>query len=1367
MKKIALLKSVVTALLLFVSTLLSAQHTFRTTTTGTIIGYLEYLPADYHNNSDKYPVLISLHGVDERGANSTDPAVLQTTINSVTKLGPPLHVKNGEQFPFILITPQLKNSYGSWPSSYVKEVIDHCKTYLRIDERRIHITGLSMGGHGTWTCIEDMPSLYASAAPVCGAHNSPAKACGIASENVAVWAFHGDADPVVSYTKTTNMVKAINACNPAPSPQAKATIYANVQHNAWYRAYFLTNNYHTPNFFQWVMLQSKSKRGGNNIPLANAGGDRSIALPTNTISLTGSGSDNGGSIVSYRWTQLQGPSKATLSNTSSSTVSASGLVTGSYVFRLTVTDNGGLVDSDFVRVTVSGTGSNIPPVVSAGPDRTLTLPANAATLSATASDSDGSIASYAWSKISGGNATLSGTTTGTLNISGLNSGNYTFRVTVKDDKGSSSSDDVVVVVNDPPAVSAGPDINIALPANSVTIQGNASDSDGSITSYEWKMTTGSNAVLSGISTSKLTATGLTEGSYVFRLTVKDNTGASTFDDVKVTVNASRVSNNPPSADAGDDRLITLPSSSVSITGAAADTDGTITAYSWTKVSGGSATLSGTNTPTLTVASLSAGTYVFRLTATDNGGSSDSDEVTVIVNSPPSVFAGADFNITLPANSVSIQGSATDADGSIVSYSWKMTTGTVATLSGTSTSKLTATGLVEGPYVFRLFATDNRGATKFDDIKIVVVADPSPNAAPQAEAGEDQLITLPSNSVEIAGNGTDADGTITSYRWSKVSGPSASLSGTTSSTLVANFLVAGTYVFRLSVTDNGGSTSTDDVSVTVNTPPTVSVGADYTLTLPVNSTAIQGIASDSDGSIASYSWKMTTGTVATLSGTNTSKLTATGLVEGPYVFRLFVTDNSGATKFDDVKIVVKSSSSDNTIPNSPPVADAGSDRVITLPSNSLSITGDGTDSDGNVVSYAWTKISGGTATLTNAGTSTLNASGLTGGTYIFRLTVRDNAGATDYDDVSVIVNTPPVVSVGADFAITLPTNSLSVQGSVTDDGTIVAYEWKMTTGTVGTLSGTNTSRLTATGLIEGPYVFRLFATDNHGAKKFDDVKIWVKPDPDNASPIAEAGDDQLITLPTNSVTLTGTGTDPDGGTLSYAWTKVSGGSAAMSGTTTNSLTVSNLEAGQYTFRLTVKDNTGIIDADDVIVTVNQPPVVSVGADFSITLPTNSLTVQGVTSDPDGSIVAYSWLMTTGTIASLSGTNTSRLTASGLVEGPYVFRLFVTDNHGAKKFDDVKIWVKPATASATSLEDDDDNMEAFLFEAEENVEDLTYDMDSFWQGKQVIIYDGTGKQTYAGAWSASNFSTVIETGKLYIYNIIEKGKKIRQGKIIVMK
>jgi hypothetical protein len=191
------------------------------------------------------------------------------------------------------------------------------------------------------------------------------------------------------------------------------------------------------------------------------------------------------------------------------------------------------------------------------------------------------------------------------------------------------------------------------------------------------------------------------------------------------------------------------------------------------------------------------------------------------------------------------------------------------------------------------------------------------------------------------------------------------------------------------------------------PPVANAGADRTVTLPSNSLGLAGTGTDNGGWITAYSWTKVSGGAATLSSANTSTLNVSGLVAGTYVFRLTVTDNSNLTAFDDITVTVRSAAA-------APVANAGADKSITLPTNSVGIAGSGSDSDGSITAYSWTKVSGGAATLSNANTNTVSASGLTAGTYVFRLTVTDNANLTAYDDMTVTVNSaaaaPPASTV---------------------------------------------------------------------------------------------------------------------------------------------------------------------------------------------------------------------------------------------------------------------------------------------------------------------------------------------------------------------
>lgn len=741
-------------LLIFSSTTF-AQNVFKTTP-ASVIPYYEYVPQDYNNNSDKYPIVIFLHGIGERGPNTTNITTLSSSITEVAKLGPPMYVKNGTQFPFILISPQLKDNYGTWPSSYVMEVLDYVKTYLRIDERRIYITGLSLGGGGTWVAAQDYPELFAAIAPVCGGYNSPSKACDIAAENVPVWAFHGDADTTVPMSKTVNMVNAINDCTPAPSPLAKLTIYPNVTHSAWTKAYKTDHSVHNPNVYEWITSFIKTKRHGNAVPIASAGADKTVAPGITT--LTGSATDADGSIASYSWTQMSGPNLSVLVNDLTKTLSLSSLIAGSYVFRFTVTDNFGNTDSDYIKVTIDPTLINILPTVSAGTDKTITLPTSSLSIAGTASDIDGTISTYAWTKVSGSTATLGGVSTATLSASNLLEGVYTFRLTVTDNRGGQKSDDVNVTVNPAPnnhvpTVSAGSDKLITLPTKSLTIVGSASDSDGSIASYLWTKVSGPAASMDNAATSKLWAYNLVQGIYTFRLTVTDNAGATSSDDMILTVN-DRVGVPPPNiapvANAGIDKAITLPTKSITIVGGGSDSDGTLAAYLWTQVSGPVAAMNNATTSKLWAYNLEVGTYSFKLKVTDDDGATAEDVMTLTVNPEPApnilpqASAGPDKTITLPTKAITLVGSASDEDGTVEAYLWTQVSGPAAPMDKTTTSKLWAYNLAIGTYVFKLTVTDNDGGSSSDQMTLIV-KDVTTSAA--SFSAEQVVVSEPTDSEE--------------------------------------------------------------------------------------------------------------------------------------------------------------------------------------------------------------------------------------------------------------------------------------------------------------------------------------------------------------------------------------------------------------------------------------------------------------------------------------------------------------------------------------------------------------------------------------------------------------------------------------------
>src|SRR5688500_15520627 len=229
----------IVVLVTLVSSIAGVQQTAKVNSSKT--AYLEYLPQSYSSSSNSNPLVISLHGIKERATTSTYCVAFTFSVQKVVYVGLPKYVKNGAQYPFIMVSPQLKESYGTWPAAYIMDVINYVKTYLRVDPRRIYITGLSLGGFGVWTTVGAYPGVFAAALPICPGGNALNRACAISAENVPIWGFHGDKDYIVSYQVTVKMINAMNACTPKPSPLAKATIFPGMGHSIWDKVYNETN----------------------------------------------------------------------------------------------------------------------------------------------------------------------------------------------------------------------------------------------------------------------------------------------------------------------------------------------------------------------------------------------------------------------------------------------------------------------------------------------------------------------------------------------------------------------------------------------------------------------------------------------------------------------------------------------------------------------------------------------------------------------------------------------------------------------------------------------------------------------------------------------------------------------------------------------------------------------------------------------------------------------------------------------------------------------------------------------------------------------------------------------------------------------
>jgi gliding motility-associated-like protein len=179
-----------------------------------------------------------------------------------------------------------------------------------------------------------------------------------------------------------------------------------------------------------------------------------------------------------------------------------------------------------------------------------------------------------------------------------------------------------------------------------------------------------------------------------------------------------------------------------------------------------------------------------------------------------VSAGDDVTLKLPENAATLFGTASDSDGTIASLLWKQISGPAATLTNTTTTDLTVSNLVEGVYVFRLEATDDGNLMAFDDVKVTVLPEIT-FPEPTVTAGEDQVVQLPANAVDITAL-AESESVIDFYLWEQIEGNPINFDGD-SSTLQLSGLVAGIYAFRVTVRDAQGQEASDEVYVLVKEP----------------------------------------------------------------------------------------------------------------------------------------------------------------------------------------------------------------------------------------------------------------------------------------------------------------------------------------------------------------------------------------------------------------------------------------------------------------------------------------------------------------------------------------------------------------------
>lgn len=262
--------------------------------TGERIGFLEYKPKNYSTSGNvKYPVIIFLHGIGERGNGTTElKNVARIALPKMIRDGHPMTFTwNGKTETFLVISPQCPVSYGMWPQKMVDEFVEYARKELNSDPDRIYLTGLSMGGGGAYRYISthaEFPkrvSAVASICPPCTFDNGEF----VANAKLPVWGFHAADDDAAPASCTDRAISRINAAQPEVKPIR--TMWPSGGHAIWDRIYTDTNYVFNDalNIYEWFLGQNKSLPV-NKLPVANAGADQLISTSQSTVTLNASAS---------------------------------------------------------------------------------------------------------------------------------------------------------------------------------------------------------------------------------------------------------------------------------------------------------------------------------------------------------------------------------------------------------------------------------------------------------------------------------------------------------------------------------------------------------------------------------------------------------------------------------------------------------------------------------------------------------------------------------------------------------------------------------------------------------------------------------------------------------------------------------------------------------------------------------------------------------------------------------------------------------------------------------------------------------------------------------------------------------------------
>ena len=962
---------------------------------------------------------------------------------------------------------------------------------------------------------------------------------------------------------------------------------------------------------------------------------------------------------------------------SATTHTATGLTSGTHWFKVRARNDvasgwrtGACFSAD--------TAANAAPTADAGADQTVAAGATV-TLAGAGTDPDGDALTYAWTQTAGATVALSSATAQSPTFTAPSTaGTLTFTLTVTDSVGNSASDTVTVTVS-PPALS------VSLSAQPASV------CSGTPSTLSWASTGAATLSLSPPVSCAVTAG--TDGTCPVSPTSETTWTATATAGTQTETATATVSITPPTKPSAPRNAARTGGTASSVTIAwdaplDAGTCSTTVRYRVVRYTGLACNnlvkASSTNVETSTThteTGLSPGTHWFRIRARNDEVSGSTSTgcfpVDVVANAAPTADAGADQSVETGAT-VTLTGGGTDPDGDALTYAWAQTSGTAVALSSATAQSPTFTApAAADTLTFTLTVTDSAGNPASDTVTVTVsppalsvslmaqpasVCSGTPSALSWTSTGATTLSLSPPVSCAVTAG---TDGTCPVSPTSDTTWTATATAGTQTETATAT----------VSITPPTKPSAPRNAARTGGTASSVTIAWDAPLDAGTCSTTVRYRVVRYTGLACNNLVKASSTNVET-----STTHTETGLSPGTHWFRIRARNDevSGSTSTACFPVDV--------VANAAPTADAGADQTVAADAM-VTLTGGGTDPDGDALTYAWAQTSGTAVALSSAtAQSPTFTAPSAADTLTFTLTVTDSAGNSASDTVTVTVS-PPALSV-----------SLSASSPSVCDGDLVSLVWNSTGADALTLAPPVSCPVTANGVgfcevtLNGATTWTATATAGTETQT-DSATVSVLPP---SKPYA----------PTNSRQTGGTADS-----VAIAWdapsysgacsTKVEyrvvrytslGCSSADKVQHTNvgsatTHTATGLTSGTHWFKVRARNDVAsgsrsgpCFSADTV---ANAAPTADAGADQTVAAGA-TVTLTGGGTDPDGDALTYAWAQTSGTAVALSSATAQSPTFTApSTAGTLTFTLTVTDSAGSPASDTVAVTVAALPQATLAL------------------------------------------------------------------------------------